>query len=645
MTTIAEAVVELGRKALAAEGSLVEALNEALQTLLGWPFCIRSGVVVDADGNHTDAFGSVVYTASSGHGSSDSAAPIEADRVACVMDVSETLDLPSLGAAYERIATAKRFKKTPAPEIPGVPHTTITLGIVVARDATVPIETLAEELDALNQRHPDREWTDMVVILRRGTINYAVQFPGEHVLGDYLPPAEGATAAFTAPMYIVLVVKPTGVLAFNKMCAFLLAHAAIFSPGARLPNWAQVLEGVPKEVMTICGYQYNLSGQLRPVPREFYNDRYLPPRPVYVEDERGNRLAALQFLPWQDGGVVLLKGKLPLEGLLVFIGKKAFERGGIVRRGDAQLSYVTRITQADFQEMLNRIQRQSNMTVRVDPTNFVVQKFADEGSSSPFMARLFLGILQLRDAVFPQQDPSREQFDKAYEFVVMTLLNTRTSAQNIARMISEHKQKVADGTIARLRGYNIEVDENINKELRKEVETFLNSAVRVLKQGMQDIAKVLGCDIGFLFRKHSAFENGTATLQKKDVLLAAYLIETRKWSERLIVSGRNALEHTEWMLPQVKYSSTPGGIRAEEPQIDGQYVGDFVSFMLDRLSCFVEEVAAHCLQQRLPAGLSVTEIRLADRYPQMPLRFRLALAEGGTKIWSLTYHTSTFDET
>lgn len=644
MTTTAEAVAESGRKALAAENSLAEALTEALQTLLGWPFCVRSGVIGDADGNHTDAFGSVVYTASSQQDCSESEAPIHADRVACVIDVSETLDLPSLRVAYERVASAKRLKKTPAPEIRGVAHTTITLGIVVARDANVPIEALAEELDALNQRHPDREWTDMVVVLRRGTINYAVQFPGERILGDYLPPAEGATAAFTAPMYIVLVVKPTGTLAFNKMCAFLLAHAAIFSPGAKLPNWAEVLEGVPKEVMTICGYQYNLSGQIRPVPREFYNDRYLPPRPVYVEDKKGNQLAALQFLPWQDGGVVLLKGKLPLEGLLVFIGKKAFDRGGIVKRGDTQLSYVTPITQADFQEMLARIQRQSNMTVRVDQTSFVVQKFADEGSRSPFMARLFLGVMQLRDAVFPQQEPSREQFDKAYEFVVMTLLNTRTSAQEIMRMVSEHKQKVAAGTIARLRGYNIEVDENITKELRKEVETFLNSAVRVLKQGMQNVANVLGCDIGFLFKKQTAFENGIAALKKKDALLAAYLVETRKWSERLIVSGRNALEHTGWMLPQVRYSRTADGIRVEEPQIEGQSISEFVSLMLDRLSCFVEETITHCLQERLPTGLSVTEIPLPDRDPQVPLRFRLALAEGGTEIWSLAYHSSTFDE-
>lgn len=33
----------------------------------------------------------------------------------------------------------------------------------------------------------------MVAVLSTGTINYAVQFPGEQVIGDFLPHAEGAT--------------------------------------------------------------------------------------------------------------------------------------------------------------------------------------------------------------------------------------------------------------------------------------------------------------------------------------------------------------------------------------------------------------------------------------------------------------------
>jgi hypothetical protein len=93
-----------------------------------------------------------------------------------------------------------------------------------------------------------------------------------------------------------------------------------------------------------------------------------------------------------------------------------------------------------------------------------------------------------------------------------------------------------------LKGHTIHIDESIDRELRKHVEDFLNSGVRVLKQGMQNVAKTLQLSIGFLFQKESAFEKGVTELAKTHPKLAAYLRETRKWSESLI-SSRNAIEH------------------------------------------------------------------------------------------------------
>jgi hypothetical protein len=327
-------------------------------------FWETKGFAIDAERQKTDIFGTLIYTVSQSQPTPEPS-NFNADNVACVIDVDESLDVERLHAAYERIACAKRLKKTLAPNIPGVPYTTVTLGIILARDATMPIETLAEELDRLNRQHPDREWTDMVVVLTKGTINYAVQFPGESIAGDFLPPSEGASKCFYPPLYVIILIRPTGVFTFNKMCSFLIAHLMIFSPGAKPPRWDQVLEGVPKEGMTLTGYQYDLSGFLMPVPRQFYNDRYIPPRPFLIEDQQGNLLSTLQFLPWQDGGVVLLRGKLPLDGLLVFLGKKAIEHGGIVKRDNGQISYVLPITQADFMQMLQRIQRQSNMRIDI----------------------------------------------------------------------------------------------------------------------------------------------------------------------------------------------------------------------------------------------------------------------------------------
>jgi hypothetical protein len=81
---------------------------------------------------------------------------------------------------------------------------------------------------------------------------------------------------------------------FNRMCSFLLAHLMIFSPGAKLHNWAEVLDGVPKQCMTLTGYQYNVSGHLMPVPRQYYNDRYIPPRNFMHENRETSETPAAQ---------------------------------------------------------------------------------------------------------------------------------------------------------------------------------------------------------------------------------------------------------------------------------------------------------------------------------------------------------------
>ncbi len=643
---IAQDVHDAGEEVvLATELTLPGVLNDVLGRFLGWPFKATPGWAVDRDGKRTETFASVIHTPPV---AAASAVPdgIPADTVAAVIDASQSIDLDGLRSSYRRIAEAKSLRKSPAPRLDAMPNTTITLGIIFALRSVLPLEDIAEELDRLNTQTPSRQWPDMVVIASTGVINYAVQFPGEQISGDFLPPAEGAVASYTPPMYVLIVMRPTGTYTFNKMMAFLIAHLGIFSPGARLPEWAQVLEGVSRYAVTITGYQYNLSGELLPVPRHLYNDRYLAPLPIRIENGQGNLLSTLQFIPWQDGGTILLRGQLPLDGLLVFLGlgRAAFQRAGIVKRPDAQISYVLPITRAHFDEMLTRIQRQSNMNVRPDQTKLVFQKFSDEGTQSPFVARLLLGILRLRDAVFPDVS-ARGTFDDRYEFIVSALLNARTAAQEILRMWEDHRRRVNSGEIGRLKGNTIHIDESIDAELRKEVETFVNAAARTLKEGMQKLALGLYVNIGFLFKKQASFEKGVAALLSADRLLAEYLRETRAvWSERLLES-RNAIEHDGWTLSRVKYAAAGNSINVDEPLISGQGVTDFVRFMLDRLSCFVEEVTVHCLHRRLPTEITFTEIPLARRLAEAPERFGVTLAKGGMPPWHINFHNSSFDET
>jgi hypothetical protein len=643
---LAQEVYHAGQElASAAERSLPDVLNRVLGCFLGWPYRVTSSCVTDQDGNRAERFAAVVYAAPEGVAIPESGA-VPAGAAAVVIDACEELDLEWLRAAYGRIAQAKRLRKSAAPHLGGPPSTNVTLGIIFALRSGLPLDDLAEELNRLNVETPGGEWPNMLAVGSTGAITYSVQFPGEASFsGDWLFPAEGELADGVPPMCIVAVMRPTGAHTFNRMLASIIAHLAIFSPAAKVPNLTHILEGVPHQVLTLTGYQYNLAGNLLPVPRQFYNDRYLPPLPMRVEDHQGRLLSTLRFLPWQDGGVILLEGKLPLDGLLVFLGKEALGRAGlrVFRLPDVQLSYVLPITRANFNDLLTRIQSQTNMVVRRDEMQLTLQKIADEGSRSPFVARLFMGILRLRDAVYP--DPAgRADFDRAHELVTSSLWNARTSVQEITQLWEGHVRKVTSGEVARLRGRTVEVDESIDRELRGRTEGFLNVAVRALKQGMQSIAKELDVDIGFLFQKDALFKRGIAALKANDPALAEYLRGTRTWSERL-VNCRNAVEHDGWALPRVDYSHTDSGIGANEPSISGRPVTAFVTLMLDRLLCFFEEFTVHCIQRRLSSGFTIMEIPLAERLAEAPERFTLTLASGGRPAWEIRFRGTPFEET
>lgn len=316
--TISQDVLAAGQQiSAAAPEAIGDALNAALNQFIRNRFAAGRGQIVDLAGATSDQFASVVKTNPADEGVI--AAP--SDAVAAVIDVHDDLTLERLRQSYGRIAKAKSLTKTPVPQ--DETRSNITLGVVWAARTALPLEAITDEVALLNQQTPATHWPDMVVV---GTtiINYAVQFPSKSLSGDYLPPAEGATATSAPAVYVVAVMRPTGAFTFNKMLAFLLAHLAFFSPGdveAR-PKFNEVSDGVPTTAVTLYGYQYNLQGDLVPVPRQFYNDRYLSPRPFFVESEHGEPLAAIQYLPWADGAAILLHGKLPLEGLLVFLGPK-----------------------------------------------------------------------------------------------------------------------------------------------------------------------------------------------------------------------------------------------------------------------------------------------------------------------------------
>ncbi|MEO8726860.1 MAG: hypothetical protein ABI383_12165, partial [Acidobacteriaceae bacterium] len=290
---------------------------------------------------------------------------------------------------------------------------------------------------------------------------------------------------------------------------------------------------------------------------------------------------------------------------------------------------------------LHNLQSQSNMIVKPEQPKWIVSKISDEGTSTPFTARLFMGVIELRAQVF-FDNKDRDAFDNLYESTLIALSEARATVKEIDRLLKDHRLKVSTGVAARLLDRTIYVD-GVDKELRKHTADFMTSAGRSLKHGMQSVAKFLGLEIGSFFKDRNTFEKGLERLSTIHPELSGYLREARTWAEKLNLQ-RNKVEHAGWVLPRASYRETNEKIEMIEPEVDGEPVSQFVEHILDRLCCFVEEVTVYGLRTKMDLALSVAEVPLYERDLAAPQRFRPALAFGGTPLWKLVYHTSFFEQ-
>ena len=563
---------------------------------------------------------------------------LNAGSVACVFHTARTLTVEELRTAYQRIGAVKRIHRPPR-SARSYPVNDVPLGIVCCIDSATSLEQVAEDMMEVNKTAVSTEWPDMIVVLRKGTVNYAMQIEGDKIAGDFLLP--NMAGGPVMPMYVHVFCRGLGLHSLNRLLGFLFLHLEIYSPGAKLPHKA-LLEGTSQMGMTLGGYQFNLRGQLVPVPEEMRADKGAGLRnlPFRIESREGKLQSHVQFIPWQEGGAIRVVGNLPLEAFLVFLGP-IMKGAQVIEQKGARISSILPITRQDFLISLQRFQSQSNMIVKPEQPSWIVSKMSDEGSSSPFMARLFMGVITIRDRVFLERK-CRESFDKPYENALTALSDARSTAKEIDRLLKEHKQKVSSGEAARLVGKTIHVD-GIDKELRKNVADFATSAGRSLKTGMQSLAKALNLDIGFLFKEQSQFEKGVARLSVSHPELADYLQAARAWTEKLSLL-RNRIEHEGWRLARAGYREDRGKIEMVEPEVEGTIVSEFTRDTLDRLCCFVEEVTIYGLRTKMDPMISVAEIPLAERDPNAPERFRPALAVGGTPLWKLTYRAEPFDK-
>jgi len=112
-----------------------------------------------------------------------------------------------------------------------------------------------------------------------------------------------------------------------------------------------------------------------------------------------------------------------------------------------------------------------------------------------------------------------------------------------------------------------------------------------------------------------------------------------------LVNIRNDLDHGDWTLQGAVVADTAGRVAVTEPGIGGMPVTKWVADMTDRIICFVEDVIAHGIQQRLAHGITLAEIPVAQRVPRCPFDSGTPSPAVVFRRGKSAYHASHFDET
>lgn len=637
--TLAE---EARHKFDSADLDLPTALNELFERRLG-AFKTDAAEVASSDGTvKTGPFAVVAHKG-------DVRGPvIPVDSVAAIIECYEELTLASLRAAYDHARQVKALTKKPVTDGTAADPVSIamTLVVVFALRSSLTLDEVSDEMSRLNATMPAHAWPDMVAVDGKGVVNYATRVPGEDKVGDFLLPTAGhAPSGFAAPLYIYRAIRSAGRHTFNKVASFVAARVAIFAPGSMLEKYDTELDELAPHCVITDSYQFTLNGELRRLSDADVVKEMLP-TDIYGIVVGKKELGSIQFRRWQDGGFLTVRGEFPIEPFLIFLRMQAPtippKDLQLIRRPSIQVSMVLPITENDFLRTLALFEsRTSGVKIKKDTCKLLIQKFAGEGTSSPFYGRLMLGILKVRDTSLVESE--RQPFDKLFDSTFSALVAVRDAAKVVSETWEMHHDKVASGEIVALQGRQVHVTATVDKDLKKETETLVTGAVRTLKSCMQALTKQMGADIGFLFKKEDAFNNGMRQLALTDPILAAYIAETRKWSEPLILLRNTEIEHGLGADFRVSYD-VEGKVAAREPQVGGEPLSEFAARVFDRLSCFVEEVTVHLLQKKLPAGIGLTEVVVGSRTSSAPERFRMTPSVGGAPPWRLTPHQRCFED-
>ena len=257
----------------------------------------------------------------------------------------------------------------------------------------------------------------------------------------------------------------------------------------------------------------------------------------------------------------------------------------------------------------------------------VLRIIKNSGTEDPFNARLMFGIFDLRDKMVKNNEQDRLQFDKLYTPILETLEETQEAINTLKSIIVDHKAKVENGEIIEFQGDTIQINETIDRDLKKNFKDFFVKGNRAVKR-LVPLFKLYGYSFSFQFQKDKQFISGKKKFltkhqgEKHINFLNMIENDRRSWLSSFI-EIRRKIEHEGFSLPAIQYiKHTNGTIVALFPTIDNIDLINFIDYFWQNLFEFIEDCVVSLIGFNLEKPWMIISVPEEKRDKSMPLKYR-----------------------
>ena len=228
------------------------------------------------------------------------------------------------------------------------------MGVIFGFDSETSLSALAKNVRDLNRKYESFLWPDMIVVLDKGVITYAVQWPGvENALAGALSPQppKGHDLFSPPPWFVSLVEYRETTKALNRFFLTLLSHLSFYPHRYGIPKFEAGLGTLDAPAVVVAGYQFDLGRELKPAQEEYVGQPGPPPLQMNLRQQDGTLIGVLQHIPWQDGFVIRKYGPIPLEQLLPLVIKDKRVRAlQEPTQPEMEISSIAQVTEAEFRK-------------------------------------------------------------------------------------------------------------------------------------------------------------------------------------------------------------------------------------------------------------------------------------------------------